>query len=119
MSNGVYKFTLDKPYLGFSNRFTRRFGSGSFLRIRISSDLIYNKRTQADLVALFKRPLVIFTKVFRAFYAKDQSVFYFSTNETYNRPDVVPSERGLSLAQFLAWHNDIVINSSQVNIFLR
>lgn len=109
-----FKVTLNKPYLGFSNRFTRRFGSMRFMRVKCHPDLVFKRGK--DLISFFKRPFVVMTRVFRAFYAKDHNVFLVATNETFSGHEILHSPKlsESSLEDFLTWHNDIRLNESQV-----
>lgn len=129
--SGNHRIELNRPFLGTSCRFSRRFGSHSFVRIRIDKDTIF--RSDHHLVKYFQRPFIIGGWVFRAFYSKEYNVFLFKTNEVVH---TIPSGSaspgqpglcirgphktgsgstvGLSLLEFLQWHNDISLNSAQV-----
>jgi hypothetical protein len=111
-----YKIVLERCMLGTSCRFTRRFGSKSFLRIKIPSRILHSNTN--GLIAYFRNPFVIWGRIFRAFYAKDDNVFLFRTNEIFDeshiRPDHFP---GFSLLQFIEWHNPLEFNRNQVCTF--
>ncbi len=116
-----FRLVLDRPTLGSSNRFMRRFGSRRFIRIRIQKDALMQKGHK--LTEYFRRPFVIGGAVFRAFFAKEQNVFLFRTNEVVsgNGEDVSvspPGDRDVSrewsLLQFIKWHNDLELNNDQV-----
>ncbi|KAK0206463.1 RNA dependent RNA polymerase-domain-containing protein [Desarmillaria ectypa] len=112
-SSPSFKIILEKAELGPSNRFARKFGSKSFLRIKVTKEcLSYEK----ELVSFFKHPFILNGSVFRAFYEKDKNVFLFMTNEVVEgskislqrcRPDRI------SLVDFLDWHNPIMNNINQ------
>ncbi|KAI0075924.1 hypothetical protein K474DRAFT_1663689 [Panus rudis PR-1116 ss-1] len=114
-----FKLTLEKPYLGTSCRFTRRFGSWSVVRVRIGDSQTLFERGD-KLLSYFKRPFIIHSRVFRAFYAKEGSVFLIQTNECTDGTRIWPPDPGpstsasLSYEQFLNWHNDLTLNRSQV-----
>jgi hypothetical protein len=108
-----YKIVLEKPDIGSSCRFTRRFGSTSFLRVKIPEKIIH--RPGPRLVEYFLRPFVLNGAVFRSFFAKDDHVFLFKTREELKGSEIVPIERskGLSLVEFLNWHNQLEANANQ------
>ena len=64
-SSESLRLNLEKPELGSSSRFTRRFGSDWLIRIRYQKNILPRK-----LLAFFMRPLIIFDRVYRAFYAR-------------------------------------------------
>ncbi|KAI0827045.1 RNA dependent RNA polymerase-domain-containing protein [Trametes gibbosa] len=120
---------LDRPVLGTSNRFTRRFGSRRFIRVRIPQDFLRNSNGDDELMAYFKRPFVIGSGVFRAFYAKESNVFLFRTNEEIMRDtmsgglkvvqpapgsDAARSEH--SFMHLVEWHNSLELNSEQTMV---
>ncbi|KAI0746913.1 RNA dependent RNA polymerase-domain-containing protein [Daedaleopsis nitida] len=117
---GQFGFVLDHPALGSSNRFMRRRGSQRFIRARIQKDAL--KRKGDQLSDFFRRPLVINGAVFRAFFAKEQNVFYVRTNECVQGHGqdlrIVQSQsseqkKEWSLLRFLRWHNDLELNNDQ------
>jgi RNA-dependent RNA polymerase len=114
-----YKIVLQRPVLGTSCRFTRRFGSQSFLRVKIPSALL-NKRDH-DLVRFLSRPFILTGYVFRAFYAKKDHVFLFKTCEVYDgknvsEPMVTGRKSDLTFQQFIDWHNPLQFNIRQGSI---
>ncbi|KAI0372068.1 hypothetical protein BV20DRAFT_1065820 [Pilatotrama ljubarskyi] len=120
---GEYRLNLDRPALGSSNRFTRRFGSRRFIRVRVPKGLLWEAKGD-ELPEYFKRPFIVGNAVFRAFYAKEQNVFLFRTNEAVLRHGgnygVVPSAPGskmareeYSLLDLIKWHNDLELNADQ------
>ncbi|KAI0674419.1 RNA dependent RNA polymerase-domain-containing protein [Trametes maxima] len=119
---GVLQLSLDRPMLGSSNRFARRFGSRRFVRVRIPVELLM-KATGVELREYFKRPFILGGAVFRAFYAKESSVFLFRTDEepvwheemlTVGPPSLESAGRKeYSLMTFLKWHNDLQLNADQ------
>ncbi|KAK0490935.1 RNA dependent RNA polymerase-domain-containing protein [Armillaria novae-zelandiae] len=112
-SSPSFKIVLEKAELGPSNRFARKFGSKSFLRVKVTKEcLSYEK----DLVSFFKHPFILNGFVFRAFYEKDKSVFLFMTNEVVEGSQISPQRfrpGRISLVDFLDWHNPIIKNTSQ------
>ncbi|TFK39284.1 RNA dependent RNA polymerase-domain-containing protein [Crucibulum laeve] len=109
-----YKITLERCTLGASSRFTRRFGSWSFIRVKIPLQTFH--KSDNGLNVFFKKAFVIWGNVFRACYAKDQSVFLFRTNELCQAgrltSNAVP---GMSLEQLVSdWHNPLAINGNQL-----
>ncbi|KAI0089888.1 RNA dependent RNA polymerase-domain-containing protein [Irpex rosettiformis] len=119
-----YSLVLEQPYLGSSNRFTRRFGSKRFIRVKLSDDLFYGNHQRT--IQFFKRPFVVFTRVFRAFFAKDHSVFLVQTDEIpvpgltrelytirASPTRAVPSFYDLAFLDFVNWHNPPGLNTGQ------
>ncbi|CAA7271027.1 unnamed protein product [Cyclocybe aegerita] len=107
--NVGYKITLESCCLGASSRFTRRFGSWSFLRVKIPTQIFFSHN---DLERFFQRSFVIWGKVFRACYAKDDNVFFYWTNEIY--PMGKPLLNRMSFHDFIMWHNPLQQNSNQL-----
>ncbi|TBU26167.1 RNA dependent RNA polymerase-domain-containing protein [Dichomitus squalens] len=114
-----FRFILERPALGSSNRLMRRFGSRRFIRARIQKDALNQKGN--DLAEYFRRPFVIGGAVFRAFFAKEQNVFLVRTNEAaigsgedvrISTPDSSAATE-MSFMQFIEWHNSLLLNSDQ------
>jgi len=108
------KTSLEKVELGASNRFARRWGSKSFVRVKVSKDLWSSGDA---LVEYFKRPFVICGRIYRAFLEKDRTVFLFGTNEFLDsNRQIVPDKNtsGLSLGDFMEFHNPLSENQMQV-----
>lgn len=117
-SSPSFKIVLEKAELGPSNRFARKFGSKSFLRVKVTREcLSYEK----ELVSFFKHPFILNGSVFRAFYEKDKNVFLFMTNEVVEGSEISKVKISprrfrpdrISLVEFLDWHNPIMENSTQ------
>lgn len=107
------KLVLEEPVLGPSCRFTRRFGSESFIRVKVSRDIM---RSGVDLQKFFRQSFVFNDRVYKAFYAKDTTVFMIHVaNELYSKGD--PSS-GLKFLAFIEWHNPMKYNLSQVSVAL-
>ncbi|TFK75829.1 hypothetical protein BDN72DRAFT_785862 [Pluteus cervinus] len=108
-----YMIQLERAELGPSTRFSRRFGSRSFFRLKVSKEVLRD----VDFDTFFQRPVILCGDVFRAFYAKDTNAFYFRTNETYNeKTGISPgisSPVSFSIVDFLEWHNPIEHNKNQ------
>jgi RNA-dependent RNA polymerase len=110
---GSYKIVLERCALGPSCRFTRRFGSKNFLRIKIPEPILHSADNR--LIDFFRKPFVLWGSVFRSFYAKDETVFLFRTNEVMMGNEIKPNGGpGISLLEFLDWHNPPLHNSKQV-----
>lgn len=65
------------------------------------------------------RPFIIHNHVFRTFYAKDNNMFLFRTNEVMSdsgitTPGSSATSGPMSLMEFLNWHNPLELNSKQV-----
>ncbi|THV08462.1 hypothetical protein K435DRAFT_641686, partial [Dendrothele bispora CBS 962.96] len=105
-----FEISLEKAELGASNRFTRRWGSKSFVRVKISKEL-WNSGDA--LVNFFRRPFIICGRIFRAFLEKDKTVFLFMTNETLNPSGQISSTEGISFEEFLESHNPLSRNQKQ------
>ncbi|KAL0572257.1 hypothetical protein V5O48_009703 [Marasmius crinis-equi] len=108
-----FRVSLDKATRAQSNKTKRRFGSTSLIRCKVSDKLINRKGPQ--VIQFFQRPIVLFNWVFRAFYAKDDSVFLFRTNEMFSddRVKVNPDSEGLSFLEFIDWLNSLEWNQNQ------
>lgn len=117
------KIVLLAPQRCPSTRFSRRFGSKRFFRLRISRNLISSP--QGKLIAsLIRRPFVVMGKVFRAFTAKDSSVFFVQTFEEEHYGLVKPrtgkpkASDPMPFLDFIRWHNPLEDNHDQVMIQL-
>jgi RNA-dependent RNA polymerase len=111
----AYSVFLLPPELGSSCRFARRFGSSAILRIKVSSVLLLKKNNR--VVEYFLHPFILSGRVFRAFFAKDNTVFLVQTNETVDGLKISSSMKldgRLSLPEFLQWHNPFEVNQNQV-----
>ncbi|KAF9244585.1 RNA dependent RNA polymerase-domain-containing protein [Melanogaster broomeanus] len=112
-SGSNYKIYLNKPELGPSSRFSRRFGSHAVLRVRISRTIL--GKGQYALVKFFSQRFLLCGMIYRAFYAKDGTAFLIVTDELWGTT-CLPKHvqpRPLSFLEFLDWHNPILLNSSQ------
>ncbi|KAI8969425.1 RNA dependent RNA polymerase-domain-containing protein [Trametes punicea] len=124
-----FRIQLDRPVLGTSNRFARRFGSRRFVRVRLHKDVAWNANS-SELRDYFRRPFIIGGAVFRSFFAKEQNVFLFRTDEGYTQSAdgafsiiTPPSNRDAngargeySLMELISWHNDMELNSEQTMV---
>lgn len=122
--DSAFSLELEPPYLGSSNRFTRRFGSKRVIRVRLEHQLKNSPASSAQLLNYVKQPFVIFGRVFRAYYTKEGRVFLVQTNEAVQHTGDTLTFRSLkggnplmdmSLLDFLKWHNPLESNSSQVS----
>ncbi|KAG5653736.1 hypothetical protein H0H81_010993 [Sphagnurus paluster] len=67
-----------------------------------------------SLVEFFLRPFILWGHVFRSFYAKDETVFMFRTNEMLINGEIISDQRlGMSLLKFIDWHNPPMFNTNQ------
>ncbi|KAJ6499604.1 RNA dependent RNA polymerase-domain-containing protein [Mycena vitilis] len=102
---------LDRCTLSSSYRLGRRFGSSSFLRLKIPARILHSPDNR--LKEFFQNPFIIFGSVFRSFYAKDATVFLFRTREKYSQGTIQDSTDGLSLFEFLDQFNPLKLNEEQ------
>ena len=119
-----FRFVLERPALGSSNRFMRRYGSRRFIRVRIQKDAL---KQGTNLKEYFRRPFIVGTAVFRAFFAKEQNVFLVRTNEVVKgrigeelhitTPGPGDARTEMSFIDFIKWHNDLLLNADQVSGF--
>ena len=111
-----FKILLDNCTLGTSCRFMRRFGSWSFLRIKIPLEIVHDPKS--NLAQFFQKQFVLWGNVFRACYAKDDNVFFYWTNERFPPTSITPGR--LSFEDFIMWHNPLEEegNAHQVFIYL-
>lgn len=122
--SGDYRLELDKPCLGPSCEFSRRFGSDRFVRVRIDKDIIYAHNH--GLLDYFTRPFIIGGYVFRAFFSRENTVFLFRTVERVRpmpdsssvpelyRPPPCAGSNDWGVGEFLDWYNSLRLNSAQV-----
>ena len=103
---------LNKPVLGSSYRFARRYGSEAFIRLRIDDGLLSQN---SGLDKLLFRPFVIFSRVFRGFYFSEGTLFLFRTNEEFIKGEIRPPRSGHnSWLSLLLEHNPYEFNDHQV-----
>jgi hypothetical protein len=74
--------------------------------------------THNRLIDYFCRPFVLWGYIFRPFYAKDDNIFLFKTNEIMDGTKIspTPSPIGLSFLDFINWHNPLELNTGQVSL---
>lgn len=112
----AYKVVLERAELGSSDQFARRFGSKHFFRLKLSKAV--SNGDGEELLRFLCRPLVLCGGVFRAFFAKENNVFFVKTNEHWDGRTLTKTTPGiLSFIEFLDWHNSMERNSSQVSGF--
>ncbi|KAK7019017.1 dimethylaniline monooxygenase [Favolaschia claudopus] len=108
---GRYNVTLDRCTLTTSCRLCRQFGSSSILRLKVPLKILHHNQ---NLRTFVRRPFVILGNVFRAFYAKETTVFLFRTRENYSNGQIYdPPSGGLSLFDFLDQFNPLQLNTDQ------
>ncbi|KDR73737.1 hypothetical protein GALMADRAFT_251555 [Galerina marginata CBS 339.88] len=106
----TFRIQLDPPTLGPSSRCTRRFGSWSFLRVKIPLTAFHNASNQLDL--FFQKTFVIWGCVFRACESKGDNVLFYWTDELF--PSSQRIKERLSFEEFIEWHNPLAQNSKQL-----
>ncbi|KAF9561155.1 hypothetical protein CPC08DRAFT_689324 [Agrocybe pediades] len=106
----TFKIILEQCNLGASSRFTRRFGSWSFIRVKIPEEIFHDASN--NLQAFFQKAFIIWDQVFRACYAKNDNIFLYWTNERASCSLKVPGR--LSFSEFINWHNPLAENSNQL-----
>ena len=94
---GQHKFIikLDPPRMGPSCRFTRRFGSERFLRIKldpklardIEGSLIRKRKTSVrdDLNEFLQHPFLLLGRIYRPFFVKDSTIWMLNVGVTLLR----------------------------------
>jgi len=109
-----FKVVLENCTLGASSRFTRRFGSFSFLRIKIPLKLFHDSKNNLGL--FFQKKFILWGNVFRACYAKNDNVFFYWTDERFPPTSLTPKR--LSFEDFITWHNPLQeeANAHQVGL---
>lgn len=115
-TNPHYRIQLMPPELGPSSRMTRRYGSKNFLRVKVPR-IILNK-PRHGLVGFFSQHFLLCGVVYRAFYAKDETVFLIATNASVPGCSRMPTHAQPappSFEKFLDWHNPIYHNTAQVS----
>ncbi|PFH45150.1 hypothetical protein AMATHDRAFT_9895 [Amanita thiersii Skay4041] len=100
-----------KCALGSSCCFTRRFGSKSFIRLKVPPDIFYS--TGQSLSSFLTQPFTLWSHVFRACYAKEDNVFLFKVNETLDAVGELKLIQGLNLDSFVNWFNPLYENRKQ------
>ncbi|KZO93158.1 hypothetical protein CALVIDRAFT_566868 [Calocera viscosa TUFC12733] len=106
---------LERPELGASTRFARRFGSRRFIRMK---NIFHQDRSPAAkaMMSFYLKGFVFMGRVYRAFCEKDGTVHLVETNEAFDgrKPD---KDQGdylrMSLLRFLEWHNPMLLNNDQ------
>lgn len=111
VEDGEHKIVLDSCSIGGSSRFARRFGSWSFLRVKVPQSIFFGQKR--DFITFFLRPFIIWGRVFRVFDAKDCKVFLYWTNECLSSGSPIPDR--MSFEEFVNWHNPLEENKNQVN----
>ena len=111
--SGGYKLVLDRGALGSSCRFTRRFGSKYFIRVKVDKSLYYDPNNR--LSDFFQHRFVLWGHVFRACYAKDDNVFLIKVNETMLADGSIAKTQGPSLEDFINWFNPLDKNQKQAS----
>ena len=110
---GRYKIVLDRGVAGSSCRLTRRFGSGTFIRVKVEQSAFYDHNNRLN--EFFQQKFVLWGHVFQACYAKDDNVFLFKVNETMKHDGSIEKIEGMSLEDFVNWFNPLDGNQKQVS----
>ncbi|TFK23267.1 hypothetical protein FA15DRAFT_757378 [Coprinopsis marcescibilis] len=108
-----FRVRLERPTLGPSTQFSRRFGSKNIFRLRIQKSVV---TSSTGLLNFIRRPFIICGGVFRAFYAKEMNVFFIKTNETPRADNTDPNPAitdAISFLEFLELHNSLEVNWNQ------
>ncbi|TRM60307.1 RNA dependent RNA polymerase-domain-containing protein [Schizophyllum amplum] len=102
-----YHIVLDHATLSSSTRFARKSGSAAFIRVKVAMDIL--RSNAGMMVDLFLKPFVLWDRVFRAFFAKDDNVFLYCTNETMGESGMLRTiDNGRqSLLDFVEFHNPL------------
>ncbi|KAK0203980.1 hypothetical protein DFS33DRAFT_1432855 [Desarmillaria ectypa] len=108
------EIVIERPTSDLSNSLKRRFGSWCFLCIRTKD------QCGSAVVDLFKRPLVIWDAVFRAFHASEDDVTMVRVNEAFVAAKIERPLQGLrlfgvgySLFDFINFLNPLQENKNQ------
>lgn len=113
--DGTPRIKLEEPELGPSRNLTRRFGSRNVFRLRLPKADSRWDNLVFDFVC---RPLLLCDRVYRAFYAKDMTVFFISTSETVFDRRLWPAGGAgvMPFLDFIRWANPPELNGDQVSI---
>ncbi|CAE6452141.1 unnamed protein product [Rhizoctonia solani] len=113
-TSGRFEFRLQPPAVSTSSRFRRYLGSRRLIEVRFS-EKEPGLRPQAFREYMIANALVINGRVFRAFYARKNTVYLVETNEALDRQDdeLVGDQFRLSLRDFIEWHNPLYANPYQ------
>ncbi|KAH7338887.1 RNA dependent RNA polymerase-domain-containing protein [Rhizoctonia solani] len=113
-TSGRFEFRLQPPAVSTSCRFRRYLGSRRLVEVRFSEK---EPRLQPQALRNFMidNALVINGRVFRAFYARKNTVYLVETNEDLDREedDLIGDQYRQSLRDFIEWHNPLYANPSQ------
>ncbi|EAU84823.2 RNA-directed RNA polymerase [Coprinopsis cinerea okayama7 len=107
-----FRVRLERPTLGPSTQLARRFGSKNLFRLKIMK----GSQGHKDLLQFLARPFVICGGVYRAFYAKEQNVFFVKTNEDMDKLMFIPDpliKDVPSFFDFLDFHNPMDATTNQ------
>lgn len=120
--SGDIQLQLERLSLGPSTQLTRRFGSRHLFRVKLpQSSKVGNLNLR--VLEYCKRPIVLCGFVYRAFHAKEDTVFYIKTNEVWDsgqrRLTGESLENGMSLIEFLRSFNPPELNGEQVSLYMR
>ncbi|KAG7091934.1 hypothetical protein E1B28_008326 [Marasmius oreades] len=109
--DSLTKICLERAVKAPSNKLKRRFGSTRIMRCKIPEKLLGKG---PEIVKFFEQPIALWSWVFRAFYAKDESVYLFRTNETVDGDgQIQETAQGLSVLKLVDWINSLEWNGSQ------
>ena len=113
--SSTYKVTLCSPELTSSSRFARRCGSWSFLTMKIPQASVFYSGGDR-LIAFFKKRFIIWGRVFRAIYAKNNNVCFYWTNETVSNKSTLPDR--LSFEELINWHSPLTEEANKARSLL-
>ena len=108
-----FHLVLTKMEMGKSTRFARSLGSRRMLQVSIPRDVVIHRAD--ELRAFFGQKFVLCGRVFVAFCVKGARVFLMEIPEDYERvADAPGDDKRITLMEFVAWHNPMDRNGSQV-----
>ncbi|CAE7232722.1 unnamed protein product [Rhizoctonia solani] len=113
-SSGRFEFRLQPPAVSTSCRFRRYLGSRRLVEVRFSDK---EPRLHAQTLRnyMIDHALIINGRVFRAFYARKNTVYLVETNEGLDREedDLIGDQYRQSLRAFIEWHNPLYASPAQ------
>ncbi|TRM67733.1 RNA dependent RNA polymerase-domain-containing protein [Schizophyllum amplum] len=111
-----FTVVLRRPELGVSSQFYRRYGSASFLTVRLSKGISGDRGNGEAIDVFVRRPLIVLGRVFRTVRRADDSFIYFRTNELFVGDSVSPNQTisgAPSFWDFFNAQNPLTHNTAQ------
>lgn len=113
-TNGIFTYCLHEANLKKSTRFARFLGSRRVLKLKLAKELRYGKDTGVD--DHLSGSFILCGRLFVPFASKEGSVHMMEVNEDEDRKS--DRKQGdntrMSLWDFIAWHNPLLLNQKQV-----